>query len=60
MTSTISRVDGRLKIASLQVAKSAAVVILAHDEAGVIETTVQSVWRVLTPSGRCLCSSQKP
>jgi cellulose synthase/poly-beta-1,6-N-acetylglucosamine synthase-like glycosyltransferase len=49
MTVTINRVEGRLAIASLQVAKSAAVLILAHDEAGVIESTVRSVRRVLDP-----------
>ncbi|MGA2504259.1 MAG: glycosyltransferase [Anaerolineales bacterium] len=49
MTITINRVDTRLALASLEVAKSVAVVILAHDEAGVIESTVRSVCRVLDP-----------
>jgi cellulose synthase/poly-beta-1,6-N-acetylglucosamine synthase-like glycosyltransferase len=49
MTNTIIRVAGSLEITSLQVAKSAAVIILAHDEAGVIESAVRSVCRVLDP-----------
>ena len=49
MINPITRVEGRLAIASLQVAKSAAVIILAHNEAGVIESAVRSVCRVLDP-----------
>jgi cellulose synthase/poly-beta-1,6-N-acetylglucosamine synthase-like glycosyltransferase len=49
MTATITRVEGRLAIASLEVAKSVAVLILAHDEASVIESAVRSVCSVLDP-----------
>ena len=49
MTITTNRVTGRLAIASLQVAKSAAVLILAHNEEGVIESSVQSACQALDP-----------
>ncbi len=49
MTITFNRVESRLAIASLQVAKSAAVLIMAHDEADVIESSIRSVIRVLDP-----------
>jgi cellulose synthase/poly-beta-1,6-N-acetylglucosamine synthase-like glycosyltransferase len=49
MTITLNRVEARLAIASLEVAKSAAVIILAHNEAGVIDSAVRSVCRVLDP-----------
>lgn len=49
MTITFNRVEARLAIASLPVAKSAAVLIMAHDEADVIESAVHSVIQVLDP-----------
>jgi cellulose synthase/poly-beta-1,6-N-acetylglucosamine synthase-like glycosyltransferase len=49
MTITFNRLENCLALDRLVVAKSAAVLILAHDEAGVIETTVRSVCRVLDP-----------
>jgi glycosyltransferase involved in cell wall biosynthesis len=43
MTISFSLVESNPAFTGLELVKSAAVIILAHDEAGVIETTVQSV-----------------
>ena len=43
MTNTLHKMENSPALQSPEAEKSAAVVILAHDEAGVIETTVQSV-----------------
>jgi cellulose synthase/poly-beta-1,6-N-acetylglucosamine synthase-like glycosyltransferase len=43
MTLTLSCLENKQAAGGLAVAQSAAVLILAHDEAGVIETTVQSI-----------------
>ena len=49
MTITLNRIESSLAFTSLEVAKSAVVLILAHNEAFVIESAVRSVRRVLDP-----------
>ena len=49
MTLTLSCLENKQAADGLAVTRSAAVLILAHDEAGVIRTTVQSVTSALLP-----------
>jgi cellulose synthase/poly-beta-1,6-N-acetylglucosamine synthase-like glycosyltransferase len=49
MTLISNMVETRFAIDRLEIAKSAAVIILAHNEASVIELTIQSILRVLDP-----------
>jgi cellulose synthase/poly-beta-1,6-N-acetylglucosamine synthase-like glycosyltransferase len=49
MTYTLNRIESNQALAGLEVSKSAAVIILAHNEAGVIEATVRSVGMAQLP-----------